>query len=188
LQSRSFHQLVGERIVVRRFRDRDAAALSRYRSDPEVARYQAWDAPYPEHEAAAFIASLRDSSPGSPGEWFQFAIGLQDDDSLIGDLGLRTTPDGRQAELGFTFSRSHQHEGYASEGVACVVGYAFAELALHRIFSLTDARNSPAIRLLQRCGFREEGRFQDGAWFKGEWTSEHAYALLASEWRARRST
>ena len=33
--------------MLRRFRAEDLAAFVAYRSDPEIARYQSWEAPYP---------------------------------------------------------------------------------------------------------------------------------------------
>ncbi len=34
------------RLILRQFAERDVESFSRYRSDPEVARYQGWEAPY----------------------------------------------------------------------------------------------------------------------------------------------
>jgi aminoglycoside 6'-N-acetyltransferase len=177
-----FTRLRSERLVVRRFEASDAGVLAAYRSDPAVARYQGWDCPYPAEEAARFIESLRGLAPGEPGAWFQFAVGLADSGALVGDVALRATRgDPRQAELGFSFAAAHQRQGYASEAVAAVLAYAFADLALHRVFSITDARNLRAQRLLERLAFRREGEFREATWFKGAWTSEILYARLASE-------
>src|SRR5215472_9603437 len=42
----SFTELVSERLVLRRFAQRDVNAFVAYRSRPDVARFQSWDAPY----------------------------------------------------------------------------------------------------------------------------------------------
>jgi len=181
----SFDQLESPRLWIRRFRADDAAAFARYRSDPEVARLQGWDAPYSVEEAQHFVAGLSGASPGMPGHWFQFAVVLRSDGALIGDCAPRATrTDARQAELGFSFATPYQRHGYASEAVRCVLRYVFTTLDMHRLFSITDTRNERARRLLERVGFRREGHFVEGAWFKGEWASEFLYAQLASEWRA----
>jgi RimJ/RimL family protein N-acetyltransferase len=184
VEDSAFDRIVCERIVMRRFAPSDAKALAAYRSDPAVARYQAWEVPYAERDAAEFIASLAGAAPGAAGAWFQFAASLAGSDVLIGDCGLRTTrSDPRQAELGFTFASPHQRRGYATEAVRAVLGYAFGRLAMHRVFALTDARNAPAQRLLERVGFRLEGELRESVWLEGEWAAERLYALLASEWR-----
>jgi len=188
MQDPSFVRLECERLVIRRFASDDVEAFASYRSDPEVARLQDWDCPYPVSEARKFIASLDRLAPGTPGTWFQFAVSLASAGTLIGDAALRTgRTDARQAELGFTFARAHQGQGYATEAVRAVVQYAFANLAMHRVFSRTDARNSRAQRLLERVGFRREGELRESVWFKGEWATDLLYAQLESDWRPERS-
>jgi RimJ/RimL family protein N-acetyltransferase len=179
VQDPSFETLRSERLVVRRFAAADAEPFAAYRSDPEVARYQAWECPYPVQEAERFIASLRGRAPGTPGTWFQFALALSASGALIGDVALRTRRgDPRQAELGFSLASAHRRQGYATEGVGLVVEYAFRDLAMQRVFALTDARNLPAQRLLERLAFRREGELGEKTWFKGQWATEVVFARL----------
>jgi RimJ/RimL family protein N-acetyltransferase len=58
--------LESARLILRRFGPGDAAALSAYRSDPSVARYQSWTPPVPLVEAARLVAELAAGDPGSP--------------------------------------------------------------------------------------------------------------------------
>ncbi len=184
MEDPSFQHFTSRRLVIRRFASGDAEALASYRSDAEVARYQEWECPYPLSEAREFIASLHHLAPGTPGTWFQFAVSLASSGTLIGDVALRTSEaDGCQAELGFTFAAAHQGQGYATEAVRAVVQYAFEKLAMHRVFSRTDARNLRAQRLLERLGFRREGELRESTWFKGAWATDLLYAQLESEWR-----
>jgi RimJ/RimL family protein N-acetyltransferase len=180
-----FREIETPRLRVRRFRDTDAAALAGYRSDPEVARYQAWES-CTESEAADFVRSLAEVDPGTPGVWFQFAFASRSGGDLVGDCALRVTrQDPRQAELGFTLARPFQRRGLAAEGVRSVLDYAFASFELHRVFAITDERNAPAQRLLDSLGFRREARFVEGTWFKGAWATELLYAMLSREWGRR---
>lgn len=184
----SFEQVISKRLVIRRFASGDAEAFASYRSDEEVARYQDWDCPYSIADTRAFIASLHHLAPGTPGAWFQFAVSLASSGILLGDVALRASAvDVGQAELGFTFASAYQGQGYATEAVRTVVRYAFGQLAMHRVFSRTDARNLRAQRLLDRIGFRLEGEFRESTWFKGAWATDLLYAQLESEWRPERS-
>lgn len=90
---------------------------------------------------------------------------------------------GRQVELGITFETAHQRKGYAQEALAHVVKLLFSEFYKHRITALVDEQNKPAQYLLEKQGFRCEAYYCENAFFKGEWGSERAYALLAREWR-----
>ena len=182
MEDPSFERLCCRRVVIRRFAPGDAEVFASYRSDPAVARYQEWECPYAISEARRFIASLDDLPPGRPGSWFQFAVSLASSGDLLGDVALGTSEtDPGKAELGFTFSAVSQGQGYASEAVGAVVAYAFGQLAMDRLDARTDARNSPAHRLLARLGFRRQAVRQAATWFKGELVTDLLYTRLASE-------
>jgi RimJ/RimL family protein N-acetyltransferase len=66
-------EIVTERLLLRPFNADDLPAFVSYRSDPEVARYQSWDASYSIADGERFLASQRDVALGSPGEWVQLA-------------------------------------------------------------------------------------------------------------------
>lgn len=180
-----FTQIEADRIRLRRFQSADLAAFVAYRNDPEVARYQSWTS-ISDHEAQQFIEELKESHPGTPGEWFQFAIERKADGQLIGDCALHTKADEHsQGEVGYTLARAYQHQGYATEAITTLFEYAFSRLQLHRIIALADCRNTASIALMARLGMRCEGHFKQSFWSKGEWTDEVQYAILQEEWLKR---
>ena len=176
--------LQSDRLLLRSFQESDSEAFAAYRSDPEVARYQGWNVPYSLEKAAAFIAEMKNRTPGVPGEWLQIAIERKQQAGLIGDCVFRVQAhDDRQAEIGFTLSRAHQGQGYAAEAVTCLLDYLFAKLNLHRVTAICDVENHASARLLERIGMRREGHFVENIWFKGAWGSEYLYAVLKKEWK-----
>jgi RimJ/RimL family protein N-acetyltransferase len=62
----AFAALTSERLVLRRFRPEDLDAFVAYRSDPEIARYQSWEAPYRPARPASSCKSWRPSTPTRP--------------------------------------------------------------------------------------------------------------------------
>lgn len=171
------------RLVIRRFQASDAAAFARYRSDPQVARYQSWTPPVMAKDATAQVGAFAAGDPSAPG-WFQYAVALRcAQDVLIGDVGVRLHENLRQAEIGFTLDRKHQGHGYATEAVRALVRYLFAERHLLRVSAECDARNAPSARLLERVGFRREGLRRQHTWIKGEWTDDLLFGLLAAEFQ-----
>ena len=78
--------LTTERLVLRRLRVDEADAVAEYKNDPEVARYQDWDLPYPVEEIAAKIAAYEQRPWPSPGAGLNVAI--EYDGALIGDFGV----------------------------------------------------------------------------------------------------
>lgn len=175
------------RLRLRPFQESDLAAFAEYRSDPEVARYQSWSAPYSMEHAQEFLGQMNRTTPGVPGSWFQLAMERQDEPGIIGDCAFQVqAEDSRQAQVGFTLARQHQKHGYAAEAVRALVDFLFSEYQLHRITATCDALNLASARLLERIGMRREAEYRENVWFKGAWGDEYLYAILESEWRNTR--
>lgn len=175
------------RLRARRFEPDDLAAFVAYRADPEVARYQSWS-DYTAGDAAALIAQMQYLSPGVHGEWVQIALERRETGALVGDLAMRVDAEvPRTAEVGFTLSREHQGHGYGLEALRGLLGHAFTDLGLHRVFAATDPRNESSARLLTRVGMRQEAHHVESLFFKGAWADDLVFAILASEW-ARTAT
>jgi RimJ/RimL family protein N-acetyltransferase len=171
-----FTSIATDRLVLRRFRPEDAAPFAAYRSDPEIARYQSWDESYSIADAARFIAELTDAQPGTPGEWFQFAVADRATGALLGDCALRVDErDPTLAEVGYTLAPGQHGNGYATEAVGALVGYAFGTLGLERIHAIADERNAPSIRVAERLGFTVVARTHTT--FKGERCVEETMEL-----------
>jgi RimJ/RimL family protein N-acetyltransferase len=143
---------MGARVGLRRLRADDLAAFQAYRADPEVGRFQGWS-PMPLPAATAFLAGMNTASFGVAGEWFQLGIAEGATDRLIGDIGFCVCgPDNQHAELGFSLSREFQGQGMATEAVREMIDLLFARTVIARVVAMTDERNQPCIRLLQRVG------------------------------------
>jgi RimJ/RimL family protein N-acetyltransferase len=67
-----------------------------------------------------------------------------------------------------------------------VLRIGFEEVGFHRIVGRCDARNTRSAVLMERLGMRREADFRQNEFNKGEWTDELLYAILDSEWSARR--
>ena len=172
------------RLILRPFIDDDSPAFSAYRSDPVVAQYQGWEAPFSLEQAAEFIEYVKAATPGKPGQWYQLALERKSDGTLIGDCAFKILEDDlRQAEIGFTLAREVHGQGYASEGVGRLLQYLFDDLDLHRVRGNCDPQNAASIRLMQRLGMRHEGRWIQSLWFKGDWADEDWFAILREEWQ-----
>ena len=168
------------RLTVRAMVPADVEAFVAYRSDPDVARYQSWE-DYTLDQGRQLVDEMQGQQPGTPGEWFQFAI-ADADGVLIGDLAAHVDADEHtQLEVGFTLAPSQQGKGYGTEALRGLLAYAFDSLAMHRVIAITDEENASAAALLSRVGFRKEAHFIDNVFFKGRWGSEFLFAMLASE-------
>ena len=172
--------LVTARLAIRPLEVVDAPAVAGYRSDPAVARYQSWSTPYTLADAQELVGG----DPRAAG-WFQSAIVLRSDGTLIGDLGINLHENLQQAEIGFTLATEYQGLGYGSEAITGVLDQLFTERGLHKVSAECDARNHASARLLERVGFRREGLRRSHTWIKGEWTDDLEFGLLATDRPAR---
>jgi [ribosomal protein S5]-alanine N-acetyltransferase len=167
-----------DRLVLRRFAAGDLMAFQSYRSDPEVGRYQGWSA-RDDAGAAAFIAGMATAAIGVPGEWFQVAVADQATGGLVGDIGIGF--DAKRAgiaEIGFSLAPAAQGRGLGTEAVRAALALLFDSANVEVVEAITDARNVPSIRLLERVGMRLVRTQQ--TLFKGEMCTEHVYSISRS--------
>lgn len=172
-----------ERLIIRPFRDSDLEPFLAYRNDPEIARYQSWNVPYPRESALEFIAEMKDAQ-FAPDEWLQLALEVRETGQMIGDVAIQCMiSDPRQVCLGYSLARAHWGQGYAGEAVRAVLDLLFGELNLHRVVAECDVENAASWRLLERLGFRREAHLVENIFFKGAYGSEYHYAILQREWK-----
>ena len=172
-------------LVLRRFNENDLPAFHAYRNDPNLARFQSWEA-FNLTEAAAFIREHQARGAGLPGQWLQIAIALRETDALIGDCAFKLhTDDARQATIGVTLAQKYHRHGYAVEAMTCLLNHLFDTMNLHRVVADTDPENAASWKLLERLGLRREGHLKQSLWFKGRWADEYLYAIQRDEWWAR---
>ena len=170
-----------DRLLLRPLTLVDADAFFRYRSLPEVCRFQSFQ-PKTHSEVEAFLRDNTCELPDVLGTWRQIAVCLLDG-TLIGDVGLHTL-DEWQLEIGYTLAPDHQGKGYATEAVAAVLRQAFAVWNKHRVTASVDPENHASIRLLERLGFRLEAHFRKSYRMNESWVDDCVYALLREDWAA----
>lgn len=163
------------RLRLRRLEIRDATRLATYRSDASVARYQSWDA-MTLPEAEELINTQPAAILGQPDQWSQLAIADKTTDDLIGDIGIckKRSPE-ETVEIGFTLAPTAQRCGLAAEACRAAIQFTFSVSTATSIVAVIDARNTPAIALVQRLGMSLD--HSEPAMFKGEVCSEHHFVL-----------
>jgi RimJ/RimL family protein N-acetyltransferase len=75
---------------------------------------------------------------------------------------------------------SAQGRGIGTEAVRCAIAMLFESGRVDVVAGITDARNAPSIRLLERVGMRLVRTQQ--AMFKGEACTEHVYCIARAQW------
>lgn len=170
-----------ERLVIRRFTERDAEDLYAYLSRPEVVRYEPYE-PFSREEAQK-AARERAADPAF------YAVALKSG-KVIGNLYLAQEAFDTW-ELGYVFNNDYWGAGYAAESAGALLGYAFQTLGAHRVIAMCNPDNAHSWRLLERLGFRREGCLRQNIWFFRDeggapiWQDTYVYGLLKQDWEAQ---
>ena len=155
-----------DRLILRSFKDSDLEPFLAYRNDPDVARYQSWEVPYPRDRAIRFIQETQAVDIASR-RWLQIAIELKSSYQMIGDVAFSIKPeDPRQAVIGYSLARPYWRTGYAFEAVSRLLVFLFGELDLHRVVAECDVENVGSWKLLEKLGFRREAHLVENLFLR----------------------
>lgn len=80
--------------------------------------------------------------------------------AFIGNIELMDFTE-TEAELGIAITAAKQELGYGTEAIRAVTDYAFDQLVLKRVFLKVYPDNARAIRVYEKCGFREYDRTEE---------------------------
>ncbi len=171
-----------ERLWLRRFQPQDYQSYCGYHTRSDVYRFNQCDPPQGEELRQQFEEAMAGGLVRE-GDAFHFALERREDGTLLGEVLLRLADrEALQAEIGYVLHPSFFGRGYATEAASAVVDLGFS-LGFHRIFARLDSRNVGSIGVMERLGFRREAHFIENSRFKGTWSDEYVYALLAREWQ-----
>src|SRR5439155_26351279 len=77
--------------------------------------------------------------------------------------------------------------GYMADGLAVALDIAFRRLKLHRVEVNVQPTNRRSVALVERLSFTREGYSRRYVKIAGRWRDHVRFAMLAEDWRARRS-
>lgn len=165
----AFEPIETARLRLRRSEPGDADAISVYRSDPDVHRWQGWGRTDPA-SIRREIEEMATRDPGDPGGWVQLSVEELDTGTLVGDVGLSPAEDEPGViKVGYTISPAFQGKGYATEAIGALVDYAFDRLDADVVRAYASADNLPSIRVAEKVGLRLVERIEhrqgDEVWF-----------------------
>lgn len=183
---RPTYPIRGERLLLRPLTISDTDSLLAYRSREDVCRYVPFE-PMSRDDIIDRIAG-RWARTELTDEGQSLTLGAQigETNELAGDVLLFWhSREHAGGELGYVFNPALGGRGYATEAAHMMLRLGFEELGLHRIVARIDERNESSVRLARRLGMRQEARLVDNEFFKGEWSTEVDFAMLADEWYAR---
>ncbi|HMN27823.1 MAG TPA: GNAT family N-acetyltransferase [Caldilineaceae bacterium] len=152
--------LESERLTLRPFLPSDTdAAYAVFEGHPDVWRFDPGFQRTPEQRRALIEKYAATNEPDGVGT---LAVTLRTDHRLIGYVGLQlyvlpreplATP---EVELYYKMGRLWWGQGFAHEACQAMLHFAFGELRLARIVTITQWENEHSLRLLRKLGAQIE--------------------------------
>lgn len=117
-----------------------------------------------------------------------FLICRVEDNVIVGSINFSQIFRGnfKNCYLGYYLGEKFAGQGFMTEAVEIVLGFAFKELKLHRIEANVQPENAPSINVLQRTGFMKEGFSPKYLKVGGRWRDHERWAIIAEDWRKRK--
>lgn len=153
--------LTTPRLTLRPLQLSDANDFFELNNDPEVLKYVPDKAFANEAAALEFLANYHKTQPEGYG---RMAVIRQSDNAWLGWCGLKYLKENDQVDLGYRFFRKYWGNGYATEGSIACLKYGFEDLGLDRIVGHVAVGNVASARVLEKCGFTENGLFEEVDW------------------------
>lgn len=144
-----------------------------------------WDATPPPGASArpvtygAMVRRLRREA--AAGRALPFVITY--DDRLVGQLTVSGVEWGSLASgsVGYWVDRDYAGRGITPTAVALAVDHCFVTVGLHRLEINIRPENAPSLRVVEKLGFRYEGRRERYLHIAGAWRDHLTFALTAEE-------
>jgi len=138
--------------------------------------------PYLEEHADWWLQK-RIEQTGRIGKEVCFAIRTSGEGKLIGCISADTLEPGttHKAEIGYWLAKPFWSRGIMTDAVRAYVDYAFRELKLKRLTAHTFEFNLASARVLEKNGFKLEGRLRKHLLKDGKLIDARFYGLLKED-------
>ncbi|MDD5425295.1 MAG: GNAT family N-acetyltransferase [candidate division Zixibacteria bacterium] len=175
--------LITERLVLRSFELGDAPLVTILAGEREIA-CNTLHIPHPYEVGMAedWICTHQDAY--TRGVQVIFAIVRQNDNRLMGAIGLDIERGHNRAEMGYWIGKPYWSKGYCTEAARAVLKYGFEKLELNRIQASYFSRNIASGRVMEKIGMSYEGCLRSHIYKWGEYLDQVTRAILKSEYEA----
>ncbi len=161
-------------IALRPWHIDDANELAVIANNKHIAQYMAdvFPHPYTIENAKTFIA-MATNNPNSK----IFAITI--DGKPAGSIGLHLQTDilRKNAEIGYWLGEPYWNKGIITKAIPQMIDYGFKHMDIVRIFARIFGTNIASQKVVEKCGFTLEGKYDKTLFKNGEYLDELIYAI-----------
>ena len=169
--------IIGNKIILRAFRDEDAEFFYRWYNEPDVMFKCGF------HEPATYETELNKILEPESADRDWYAI-TDLSGRLIGETGLlRMWPHWRCTDMSMIIpDPEDQGKGYGSEAGILMLERAFRHYGMNRVSVGVVELNTQALRYWERLGFKKEGIQEQGYYYDGAYSNFIMMRILKSEY------
>ena len=172
--------ILGERVRLRPIERDDLPRFVEWFGDPEVRRHLLVYLPFSLAQEERWFENLL----GRLERQEDVLLGIETADGVhIGNVGLHSINwKDRNAELGIAIGeKAYWGQGYGTDAIRTLLGLAFQEMNLHRVFLRVDVDNARGIRCYDKVGLRREGTLREVVFKEGVYCDQYVMSILRSE-------
>lgn len=167
-----------KRLVLRAYRESDMALLLNLLEDYDVLKAMTIDYVVPGQRQLVEM-------------WIKLPLYVtivhKETGRFMGMTALKVdVPKNRDAELGICIGKEWWGNGYGTEIMEWLVGYAFEGMGFRRLSLGVFQSNKRAIALYDKLGFVREGAKREALLDEGKWVDIIWMGILETEYRARK--
>jgi ribosomal-protein-alanine N-acetyltransferase len=160
----------------------DAESLVKHANNEKIAMNlrDGFPNPYSMTDAVSWIKMVMENKK-------DVIFAIEVDGEVCGGIGLHGGKDvcRYNAEIGYWLSEQHWGKGITTEAVELLVRFGFEKFSWTRIYAGIFSSNLASIKVLEKCGFKQEASFKKSVKKRGEYLDEHVYAILKEEWSGK---
>lgn len=176
--------ILGEKVRLRSIEREDLPRFVKWFGDPQVRRHLAIYLPLSLAQEERWFEGLLERLEKQQ----DVVLAVETLDGVhIGNVGLhRINWKDRNAELGIAIGeKAYWDQGYGTDAIRTLLGLAFREMNLPRIYLRVDEDNARGIRCYEKAGFRCEGTLREAVFKDGAYHAQYIMSILGSEYDER---
>lgn len=163
---------------IRSYRTDDKLAMIKYANNEKVSinLLDSFPFPYNEIEADMWLSYVTNQRPE-----LNFAIATKDE--FIGAIGLKKQEDVYRYsyELGYWLGEPYWGKGIMTKAIKAFTEFAFANYKAVRLFAGVFEYNSASGKVLEKAGYKLEGRLRKAIVKKGKVYDQIIYSVISEE-------
>lgn len=176
-------RLLTPRLLLREHDPDDLTALHGMLSDPATTWYIPDMYRADRSETESYLRSVMQDAGASLRVRYNLIVEERSSGAAVGSVGLHVIDSGGEGAhygLGYFLRRDRWNLGYATEAAGAALDYIFACNA-RRVTASCLAENLSSRRVLEKCGFTQEGLLKQHTWHDGAWKDCAVYGRLKED-------